>query len=43
MRYIHSLAVFIELYQASLSDMKEFMAFLMMIFMAFTGAFYYSA
>jgi hypothetical protein len=43
MRYDYDFAVFIELYQASLRDMKEFMAFLMMIFMAFTVAFYYRA
>jgi hypothetical protein len=43
MRFIKSLAIFIELYQASLRDMKEFMAFLMMIFISFTCAFYYAA
>lgn len=43
MRYNYNFAVFIELYQASLRDMKEFMAFLMMIFMAFTVAFFYRA
>lgn len=43
MRYIHSLSVFIELYQASLRDMQIFGAFLMMIYLAFTGAFYFEA
>jgi hypothetical protein len=43
MRYIHTLAVFIELYQASIRDMQVFFAFLMMIYMGFTGAFYYEA
>jgi hypothetical protein len=43
MRFIPSLAVFIELFQASLRDMKEFMAFLMLMIMAFTAAFYYNS